>query len=542
MMAAVIVARPVSAVERPVLPLWAALLAAALAGPVFDASFPEVSIWPLPFVAIAIVLVGLIGRSAWSSAAVGFVFGTTFYLVNLDFTAHWVGPLPWVALSVLEALIVAGGSVLITLAYRWLPRVAPSAWARLVLLPLLVGGLWVTREIVAGSFPYGGFPWGRVGTSQVNGPFAEALSWIGTLGVTFLVVAAVASLVEWVRLRCWRNGVLRAALRALPAVGTVVVLIVVPAWATTPAGTLSVASVQGNGPAGYFDERQAGDVMRSQLIASEPLLDTDGIDVMLWPEGGVDLDPFLVPESADALDALSRRIDAPLVVNAITMREDEFFNTSILWRAGEGAVDTYDKRNPVPFGEYVPDRGFYAGIAPDLIGMIGRDYTPGTNPPVFDLGETIAGLAICFDVIYDALIWEGAQDGAQVYLFQTNNADFRGTDENLQQLAVARLRAIETGRAVVNLSTVGTSQVIAPDGTTIDGLPAGEPGHMLTDVPLRAGLTPAVAGGPWITAVLGWGSVAVLGGLGIVVLWRRRRDAETPAPAGAGVPDETIRR
>ena len=78
------------------------------------------------------------------------------------------------------------------------------------------------------------------------------------------------------------------------------------------------------------------------------------------------------------------------------------------------------------------------------------------------------------------MIWTGARDGAEVYMFQTNNADFRGTDENLQQLAFARMRAIETGRAVVNLSTVGTSQVIAPDGTTIDGLPAGEAGHLLT--------------------------------------------------------------
>ncbi len=123
-----------------------------------------------------------------------------------------------------------------------------------------------------------------------------------------------------------------------------------------------------------------------------------------------------------------------------------------------------------------------------------------------------------------------ARDGAKVYLFQTNNADFRGTDENLQQLAVARLRAIETGRAVVNLSTVGTSQVIATDGTTIEGLPADEPGHMLTDVPLHTGLTPAVIIGPWLNAVLSWGSAAALLALGLIVRLRARGHAKTPAP------------
>jgi apolipoprotein N-acyltransferase len=184
----------------------------------------------------------------------------------------------------------------------------------------------------------------------------------------------------------------------------------------------------------------------------------------------------------------------------------------------------------VPFGEYVPDRWFYNALAPDLIGLIQRDYTPGTKRPLFDVGGVGVGLAICFDVIYDDVIWDGARDGARVYMFQTNNADFRGTDENLQQLAFARMRAIETGRAVVNISTVGTSQIIAPDGSEIDGIAAGTAGHMLDDVPLRTGLTPAVIAGEWITLALGWGSLLVLVVMGILVPVRRRRNAKTPAP------------
>jgi apolipoprotein N-acyltransferase len=198
-------------------------------------------------------------------------------------------------------------------------------------------------------------------------------------------------------------------------------------------------------------------------------------------------------------------------------------------------VDTYDKRHPVPFGEYVPDRWLYRMFAPDLIDLIQREYTPGTSSPEFDIDGVGVGLAICFDVIYDDVIWEGAQDGAEVYMFQTNNADFRGTNENLQQLAFARMRAIETGRAVVNLSTVGTSQVIAADGSTIDGLPADTAGHMLTEVPLRTGLTPAVVAGAGIKAFLAWGSLAALVVVGSVLGIRRRGNAKTPAPEGTGV-------
>ena len=79
------------------------------------------------------------------------------------------------------------------------------------------------------------------------------------------------------------------------------------------------------------------------------------------------------------LDALAERVDAPLIVSAVTPRGDEYFNSSMLWMAGEGAVQTYDKRHPVPFGEYVPDRWFFEPFAPDLIGLIQREYTPGTT-------------------------------------------------------------------------------------------------------------------------------------------------------------------
>ncbi len=81
---------------------------------------------------------------------------------------------------------------------------------------------------------------------------------------------------------------------------------VVPAWSTTAAGELRVASVQGNGPSGYFDVREPGDVLASQLDATEPILDEPGIDVLLWPEGGSDIDPTRSESVARTFDSLSR--------------------------------------------------------------------------------------------------------------------------------------------------------------------------------------------------------------------------------------------
>ena len=80
------------------------------------------------------------------------------------------------------------------------------------------------------------------------------------------------------------------------------------------------------------------------------------------------------------------------------------------------------------------------------------------------------------------------------------------------------MRAIETGRSVVNVSTVGTSQVIRADGSTVAGLDAGEAGALLEDVELRSGLTAGVVLGPWIQQFLLWGGVGAL----LIGWWRAR--------------------
>jgi len=477
------------------------------------------------FVAIPLTLISLIGRRVSGAVLVGLVFGLAFFLVNVSFTARYLGPVPWLALSTLEAGLTAVAAVPIALAYRWLPRVRSGPWARLVALPALVAALWVLREQLLGTWPYGGFPWGRVGITQADSPLASVASWVGVAGLSFLVVLVCASAVEWARLRRYRD--LRAA---LPIVAVAVLLFALPQFPTTDAGSMRVGAVQGNGPAGYFDERGRNDVLNAQLEATAPLFGED-LDVLLWPEGGVDSDPTMNESTAATLDALAGRLDAPLVIAAVTQRGDEYFNSSLLWEQdADNPVDVYDKRHPVPFGEYVPDRWLYRQFAPDLIDLIQREYTPGGARPFFDVNGVGVGLAICFDVIYDDVIWDGAQDGAEIYMFQTNNADFRGTDENLQQLAFARMRAVETGRSVVNISTVGTSQIIAPDGSEIAGIPADTAGHMLEDVPLRTGLTPAVLFGGAIQLLLVWGAIIALISLGVIGRLRPRGDAKTPAP------------
>ena len=83
--------------------------------------------------------------------------------------------------------------------------------------------------------------------------------------------------------------------------------------------------------------------------------------------------------------------------------------------------------------------------------------------------------------------------GAEVILSHTNNADFGYSDETYQQAGIAQLRAIETGRSVVNISTVGLSAIYLPNGKVLSELVWYQPGAMVEQVPLYKGTTPAMA-------------------------------------------------
>ncbi|WP_337006218.1 MULTISPECIES: apolipoprotein N-acyltransferase [unclassified Microbacterium] len=499
--------------RRALLPLWAAVLAAAVAALLMNLAYPGAAVWALAFPAVALLLLALIGRRFGGALLVGLVYGILFFALLVSWTSRYLGPIPWAALSVVEGGLTAFALIPIALAYRWLPRAFPGTAGRLLALPSLVAALWVGRELFIGSWPYGGFPWARIGMSQAESPLAPISSWVGVSGLSFLMVLFVAMLIELGRTGEWRRPV-----RLIVPAALMVVLLLTPLFPTSSAGSMRIAAVQGNGPTGYFDDREPFSVIQAQTDATVPLYGED-VDLLVWPEGSLDADPFQNDAIARRMTLITTRISAPLLANAATGRDDLYFNTSMLWTSDGTATQTHDKRHPVPFGEYVPDRAFYNAIVPDLIGLIQREYTPGSNPPLMEVDGVQVGLAICFDVIYDDVIWEGINGGAQVLVFQTNNADFRGTDENLQQLAFARMRAIETGRSVVNVSTVGTSQVIRANGSTVTSLDAGEAGAMLEDVELRTGLTAGVVLGPWIQQLLLWGGLGAL----LVGWWRARR-------------------
>src|SRR3546814_13280730 len=104
------------------------------------------------------------------------------------------------------------------------------------------------------------------------------------------------------------------------------------------------------------------------------------MDLLVWPEGAVDSDPLTDPATARHLTDLAAQAGAPLLANAATARGSDVSNTSILCD-GQGTPQLHAKVNPVPFGEYVPDRWFYERIVPAFLALPPPEHTPGPHPP-----------------------------------------------------------------------------------------------------------------------------------------------------------------
>jgi len=478
-------------------------------------AFPDTGWWPLVFVGTPLILFALIGRRVRASLAVGVLAGFAFWGTHILWLTIYLGPVPWLALAGLEALFFALGSALIALAWRFTDRAFPGAWGRLGLTPVIIAGLWTLREYVTSNWPYGGFSWGRLAFSQSESPFGQLAAWVGISGLSFLIAWVSALVVQTAREPAGRNRILRSSV----PLGLIALMLSIPAYPIVKSGTMRVAAVQGNADAGLFATYTPGQILKDHVAATEPLYGDD-VDLVVWPENASDLNPLQNSQSTATLNQVTKHMNAPLVTGTITTDGSGIYNSLLLWKNGEGAVDQYDKIHPVPFAEYIPDRDFWYPLAPELFSLIPRDYTIGTRDNLFNINGVTAGLAICFDIVDDNLIRQMVAGGAEIILAPTNNADFGRTDESVQQLAIARLRAIEAGRSVVNTSTVGTSAIIAPDGSTIDRLPTFKPGSMLQDVPLSTTTTPAMIGGQAIE--LGVSGFGLAGLIFATILGRRR--------------------
>jgi apolipoprotein N-acyltransferase len=495
------------ALRGTLLPLALAVAGGGALWSAFPGATGQAGWWPGAVVGVALLCLATRDRRAPAGAGCGLAFGLTFLIPHLAWSGTYVGLLPWMALATLCALFYA----VLGSAMPWLQR------PHTALGPLAVAGGWTAVEAARSRVPFGGFPWARLAFSQADSP---TLSWAGIAGaplVTFVVALAGALLAltltnvtRLVRRRqdhaptrldpavWWSALVPAAAVVAVIACGAAI-----PRPTAAEDGTVNVAAVQGNTPRAGLDfnaERRA--VLDNHVTATRALAaavqagQATAPDLVLWPENSSDIDPYRDDRAAAAIEGAARQVGAPLLIGAVLDGPGTYLSNAGLVVTPEqglvGAVDdpdrNYLKRRPAPFAEYMPYRSFFRTFS-DKVDLVRRDFLPGQRGGTVVLGGVRVGDVICFEVAFDDLVRDSVRSGAQMLVVQTNNATFGYSDEAVQQLAMSRVRAVETGRTVVQISTVGVSAIIAPDGSAPDRTTLFTQDVLQDDVALRSSQT-----------------------------------------------------
>ena len=257
---------------------------------------------------------------------------------------------------------------------------------------------------------------------------------------------------------------------------------------------------------------------------------------MIWPENSADIDPSLDPviyaSIRDAVDALGR----PVLVGAVL--HDPQRNAAQLWLPRRGPVAVYVKRQLVPFGEYIPFRGLLSHIT-SLTALQPVNFTSGHKAVVFRIAKIRLGDVICYEVGFDGLVRSEVTSGANLLAVQSNDADFEldgQLGETEQQVAMARIRAIESDRAVVYVSTTGESAIISPDGSLIARSGTWRRAELDARVPLRTTLTLADRLGGWPEGAISAATAAALAWAlaSLMLACRRRRHGPAGSARSAG--------
>ncbi|MGN6695648.1 MAG: apolipoprotein N-acyltransferase [Aquihabitans sp.] len=471
------------------------------AGLLLAGSLPPWGWWPLAIGGIALLDRLLAGAPPKQRLLRGSIVGWTLFTP----TIFWISQLtaPGYVIAVLFFGFLLG---LFCLA------VPPRTGRALGLI-----GAWVLCESLRTAWPFGGVPLSLLAVGQVAGPLAGIARVGGVLliaGVTVALGVALSAAVA----RDWR----RAGALVVAALAVVGLAAVAPKGRPT-GKEIQVAFVQGGGPQGTrainTDRRKVFD---RHMQASDEV--PAGMDLVLWPENVVDTD-FDVQDAEEGqeLQALARRLDAPLSVGTVEgVSDTRFRNSQQVLDADGNWGDRYVKVQRVPFGEWVPFRSLIEKVAPDTLAE--RDATISHQSGLLHTDAAPLATAISWEVFFGHRARSAVRAGGEMLYNPTNGSTYTGTFVQTQQVASSRLRAIENGRWLVQVAPTGFSAFVTPEGKVEQRTGTRERAVRHQTVPLRTGFTWYTRFGDTPTRIVA--VLLLLAAWGLASLSTRRRSTE----------------
>ncbi|MEB3256495.1 MAG: apolipoprotein N-acyltransferase [Synechococcaceae cyanobacterium] len=492
------------------------VVAGAGAGAAAGLALPPLGWLPLLWPALA-VLWGLVGSppSAGRAAAAGaFAWGLAAVLVSHRWLL-WLHPLDWIGVPaplslpvclLLWLLVGSCGGALVLLWLLVLRRLDPARPES----ALLGAALWGLAEVWLARGP---LFWIGLGSAPLPGD--RSLAGVAALGGAGLV-AALQLAIGWALLR---------AVAAPPRRRSALALALLLAVAGHLGGAAALAAAEGEGgprerllvvqPAiptrEKFSAHSQSQLLRQLERAQASLAGQVGeVGAAGAPGGGPGSAPpaavqsLLLPEGALAT---GQRLPGPAPVEVLSggfRQQGEGLRSSLL-RFPEGAsvpAGWIDKHRVVPLGEWVPLAGLLRWSGLSAVGGV----EPGAASRLLPRPAGAVGVAICYELADGASLAEASRAGARWLLASANLDPYPALLQG-QFAALARLRAIESGRWLVSAANTGPSLVVDASGRLRQQLPPSRSTSGVMTLEQRSGLTPYVRWGERPLIVL-----ALLGG------------------------------
>jgi apolipoprotein N-acyltransferase len=414
---------------------------AFVSGVVLSGAFAPLNWWFLLPIAIVIFLYAVTKTSKPFLAA--FIFAAVFNFLTLNWSGTYVGLVPVFFLVLLQSLFY------LPLGFVSFKR---DRYSRIwLILPVLL-----IADEVRSIIPFGGFGWNRLSFSQADSPYVSIAAFFGDTALSFLGISlGIALYLLFARAQLLSVGIITAAI-------TLIVLLPTP---VLDKGSINVLGVQGNVPRLGLDfNSRAQEVFNLHLKQSDVALQQveSKPDLIIWPENSVDIDPFVNSQVGQKISDLAKKLQTPIIVGAVLKSSDGPENASLMWGSNGEVASKYVKRTLTPFGEYIPLRSIASRISSFTDDVV--DFTAGNQTTQHSVGQSQIAPIICYEVIDDSAV-RTISKGSSFLIVQTNNATFADSGQSMQQLNITRIRAVESNKWIVSVSTTGVSAIIDNNGS-----------------------------------------------------------------------------
>lgn len=475
--------------------LWPPL--ALVSGVVWALCFGREALVLAPWLALVPFLL-LVGRRR--PALTGLLFGLGYWLTAIPWirpTLATYGGLPG-GLASLGLLAAAGYLSLYSVAFAVLAARVRNRRPGLALT--VPAAVWVALETLRGVGPLA-FPWNLAAYAAVETPGALDLTpWIGSWGLSFLVVAVNTGLTRAIERRDWRPA---AVVIASTAAFLGLAAVTGRSASPPPDGGPQIRLLQPNSPITAELDAEVASSTYARLIAQAADVCDGGPALLVWPESAAW--PFSYQRHGQLrrdVGDLARR-GCPVLLNS-TVREGEAAYNSVYLVSGEGAEQRYDKELLVPFGEAVPFARWLPGLR--AIARTAGGFTPGQGGAPLAWGRERLGLSICFEIVFPGKAARQTRRGATALVTVTNDGWYGDSSAPYQHFRAARFRAAENRRPVFRAAITGISGVVAADGSVEQRLGVGERGVLAATV--SRGHDPddltLFSRFPWLVPALAW--------------------------------------